>query len=471
MQEGLDFCTAASWRAVEQRVREFHAAQGGASVAVGVIRGGRVIRSLFFGEPGLSEESAMRIASMTKSFTACAVLRLRDEGKLRLDDEAVRYVPQMVHVGRATRDSAAITVRNLLSMGSGLATDDPWGDRMLDLTPDAFSRLLEQDAGRFAVAAGDAFEYSNLGYAVLGRIVTVVSGVPFQEYITKRVLQPLGMHRTTWTAPPGTLLPADGAPVLGDGEFASMGGLFSCLRDLAIWVEFLGSAFPARDDPEDPALPLCRASRREMQRVQQMTKEPVTRSALGVVRATQLGYGFGIQVSHHYHFGSTAAHSGGLPGYGSHMRWWGLGGTGQLGLVGMANKTYAEVVTLLSLCQDELAAGWTAAPATAAVVDSRNDLDAVIVRLLALAQWWNDAHAQELFAFNVFLDHPDTRAEVAKLAGFMVLSVRHLSRTRAEAVLYKTGVPDMKLTVLLAPLKALKLQHWKCVPLVPLLNK
>ncbi len=466
------FCSPAIWDAVDQRVRQFHAAQGGARLAVGVVRGGRVVRSLLCGE-GVNEESVFRIASMTKSFTACAVLRLRDQGKLRLDDEAVRYVPQMAKLGTATSDAAPITVRHLLSMGAGLATDDPWGDRLLDVSPEGFSRLLERELGRYAVAPGDAFEYSNLGYALLGRVIAAASGQSFQAYISEHVLRPLGMLRTTWVAPAeAVFLPADGAPVLGDGEFASMGGLFSCIKDLAIWVDFLQSAFPARNDSEDPALPLCRASRREMQRVHQMPKEPATRSVLGQVKTTQLGYGFGIQVSHHMHFGTTCAHSGGLPGYGSHMRWW-FDGSG-VGLVGAANKTYAEVVTLLSLCQDDLAAGWTAAPllsAAAGAPQGAAELADVVARLLALANAWSDAHAQELFSFNVFLDHPDTRTEVEKLAGFAVQSVKPLSWTRTEAVLSKPGVPDVKLLVLLAPLKALKLQYWKCTPVVPILVK
>ncbi len=107
------------WGVVERRVREFHAAQGGAHLVMGLVRGGRVERSVCIGAAA-STDSVFRIASMTKSFTAAAVLRLRDAGKLQLDDTAEKYVSELAHVGRATSDSAVITVRHLLSMGSGL---------------------------------------------------------------------------------------------------------------------------------------------------------------------------------------------------------------------------------------------------------------------------------------------------------------------------------------------------------------
>src|SRR5450759_2289440 len=73
--------------------------------------------------------SVFRIASMTKSFTASTVLLLRDEGHLRLDDPVAAYVPELVGWRLPTADSVPVTVRQLLTMSAGLATDDPWGDR------------------------------------------------------------------------------------------------------------------------------------------------------------------------------------------------------------------------------------------------------------------------------------------------------------------------------------------------------
>ena len=70
---------------------------------------------------------------MTKSFTAATVLSLRDEGRPRLDDPIAEHVPELAGLRRPTADAPAITVRHLLTMSAGLATDDPWGDRQQGL--------------------------------------------------------------------------------------------------------------------------------------------------------------------------------------------------------------------------------------------------------------------------------------------------------------------------------------------------
>ena len=76
---------------------------------------------------------------MTKSFTAATILGLRDEGRLSLDDPIARHVPEVAGLHGPTADSPPITVRHLLTMSSGLGTDDPWGDRQQGLDLDAFS--------------------------------------------------------------------------------------------------------------------------------------------------------------------------------------------------------------------------------------------------------------------------------------------------------------------------------------------
>ena len=113
---------------------------------------------------------------MTKSFTAAAVLRLRDEGRLHLDDPAAKHVPAATGLRPSTSDSPAITLRHLLSMSAGLATDDPWADRHLDVAPPDLLRWLH-DGASFAAAPGTVFEYSNLGYGILGQVVEAAAGM------------------------------------------------------------------------------------------------------------------------------------------------------------------------------------------------------------------------------------------------------------------------------------------------------
>ena len=169
-------------------------------------------------------------------------------------------MPELAGFRGATADSPLITVRHLLTMSSGLPTDDPWGDRLQGLPLDAFAELLG-GGFTFAWPPGTAFEYSNLGYGILGRVLTNVSGQEYRDLIRDRLLIPLGMGATVYEAdqvPDARLAQGhvhrDAAfvdePFDRYGALASMGGVFSSVRDLTTWVHGFAEAFPARDDPE-----------------------------------------------------------------------------------------------------------------------------------------------------------------------------------------------------------------------------
>jgi CubicO group peptidase (beta-lactamase class C family) len=154
------------------------------------------VSDLATGAP-VTADTAFRIASMTKQVTALTILMLRDEGRLSLEASALTYVPELADLPLPTADSPPITVRDLLSHTEGFVTDDPWADRAMRMTPGEFSSLL-QAGGLFAQAPGVAFEYSNLGYGILGRIITNLCGQPFQQVITERLFTPLGMTSTVF---------------------------------------------------------------------------------------------------------------------------------------------------------------------------------------------------------------------------------------------------------------------------------
>ena len=206
--------------------------------------------------------TVFRIASMTKSFTAATVLALRDEGSLPGLDEPIPGI------AAPTTDGPPITPRLVLSMGAGFAGDDAWADRHLDIDPADLDHLLA-DGIRFAVDPGTRFEYSNLGYGLLGRFVERVTGERLQTLAERQLLRPLSLTRTTWTCPDdddwarpfriedGVARP-EGDP-LADGALAPMGGLWSCIDDLAAWMAWLDDAFPARDEFDGG--PLGRSSR------------------------------------------------------------------------------------------------------------------------------------------------------------------------------------------------------------------
>src|SRR5262245_13300588 len=112
----------------------------------------------------VDSETVFRIASMTKSFTAVAILKLRDDGKLSLDDPAERYVPELKGLRYPTTDSPRITIRHLLSHSEGFPEDNPWGDQQLSQTEDSLTRMM-QGGIPFSNAPGIAYEYSNYGFA------------------------------------------------------------------------------------------------------------------------------------------------------------------------------------------------------------------------------------------------------------------------------------------------------------------
>src|SRR5919204_5417671 len=114
-------------------------------------------------------ETVFRIASMTKSFTAMSILKLRDEGKLSLDDPVERYVPELKSMIYPTSDSPRITIRHLLSHAEGFPEDNPWGDRQLADTDAQLTEMLRRGIP-FSNAPGVAYEYSNYGFAILGRM-------------------------------------------------------------------------------------------------------------------------------------------------------------------------------------------------------------------------------------------------------------------------------------------------------------
>ena len=173
------------------------------SIAWGLVEGGVVTASGGVGTlhdgAAPDQHTVYRIASMTKSFTSAAVLSLRDEGALSLDVPVADYAPELAGV-RGPAGSAPITLRRLLSMTAGMATDDAWADRHLDMTPDEIDHIYA-DGPFFARLPDDGYEYSNLGFGMIGRTVLAATGTRVQEHISTRLLGPLGMTSTRWVEP------------------------------------------------------------------------------------------------------------------------------------------------------------------------------------------------------------------------------------------------------------------------------
>ena len=295
----------------------------------------------------VTPDSLFRIASMTKAFTALSILKLRDDGKLRLDDLAEQYVPEMKGWTYPTKDSPRIRIRDLLQHVGGFVTDDPWGDRQQVLPQADFTKMIAAGVP-FSRVPQSSHEYSNFGYALLGRIVTNASGMAYTDYVRQTILTPLGMTSSGFDAPKAPKARYalgyrwenerwTAEPEMVDGAFNAMGGLQVSANDYAKWVAFLLSAWPARDDPDTG--PVRRATVREMAQGLNFTSV-VNRTGASGATACKLSssYGMGWRVAQDCELGLTLAHGGGYPGYGSHVM---LMPDYGVGVFALSNRTYA----------------------------------------------------------------------------------------------------------------------------------
>ncbi|MBK5332156.1 MAG: serine hydrolase [Ilumatobacteraceae bacterium] len=472
----------AAARADLERLVDLRSRQHQCSIAWGVVADGELVLTGAVArepDPLPTEHTVFRIASMTKSFTAASILVLRDRGLLKLDDAVADIAPEFAPVVGPTGDSPVITVRHLLSMAAGLATDDAWADRHVDISDEGLDHLVSGGVS-FAWAPQSHGEYSNLGFAMLGRVIRRVSGQRAQDFITENLLRPLAMDRTTWVQPADDdwarpfdvkddkRVP-DIAP-LDDGAIAPMGGLWSCIADLARWVAWLADAFPPRDDVDSG--PLCRASRREMQQVQRSfpTTHMVASGEGDEALPERLdggGYGFGLFVTHDNRFGHFVAHSGGLPGYGSNMRWLpGPVGVGGVGVVALGNVTYAPMSIMarrmLEIIDEHSATRAVEVQPSPALQDAAH-------RLAVLLSDWTDSAADALFADNVALDDSLARraqqaAELASAHGALTLDkVAAVTPLRGRATMRHADGAELHIDLELSPLVPPQLQLYEVV--------
>lgn len=378
----------------------------------GIVAGGKLVYTGSVGNADVGRKtpatsaSDFRIASMTKSFVSVAILQLRDAGKLRLDDPASMYIPELAGQSGPASDAPAITVRNLLSHSAGFPEDNPWGDRQLAVSNEELLKLVRSGIS-FSNSPGIAYEYSNLGFTLLGYIVQKVSGQSYEDYITEHILKPLGMTHTYWEyskVPQERLahgyrwLNGDWVeqPMLHDGAYGAMGGMITTIEDFSKYVAFQMAAWPSRSGPEEG--PLKRSSRREMQ-------QPWTFNSLnagysfyegGPVCAMTSAYCYGLRWSKDCKGRTMVGHTGGLPGFGSN--WMILPDYG-VGVISFVNLTYANAAAINVRVLDTLVTLAHLKPyavPVSAVLEQRKK------ELVALLPSWENAAASGIFAMNFF---------------------------------------------------------------------
>jgi CubicO group peptidase (beta-lactamase class C family) len=400
---------------VERIFERYWKTRGIPGLVYGVVIDGDVVAIKAFGvrdrEAGdaVTPDTVFRIASMTKSFTALAVLKLRDEGRLSLDDPVSKWIPEAAKLALPTRDSAAWTVRQLLTHGTGLPEDNPWGDQQLGVSEQTLTSWLKLGLP-FSTPPDTEYEYSNYGFALAGRVVARASGMSYRDYLEKRILAPLGMKASTLEV---SAVPAEARatgyrktgevyseePPLAHGAFGAMGGLWTSARDLGRYVAYQLSAFPARDDADSG--PVRRSSLREMQRVwRTSTFTARGASANAPMRVVSGGYGYGLSVSEDCRFEHIVGHGGGLPGFGSYMMWLPQRG---VGMFAMANLTYSGPSAPMH-------EAWDALLETGGLEPRRLPAAPVLTRtrdaIARLVDRWDEKEAEDLAADNLYKDTP-----------------------------------------------------------------
>lgn len=353
-----------------------------------------------------NNKSVYRIASMSKSITAMAIMQLRDAGKLQLDDAAHKYIPELKNQ-KFSSDSPEITIRHLLTHAAGFPEDNPWGDRQLGISDETMLKMFKKGIS-FSTSPGTAYEYSNMGFAMLGYIIKKVSGETYENYTIKHILLPLGMKDTYWDyvkVPKNQL--ALGyrwlndswveQPMLGDGAYGAMGGMLTTIEDFGKYTSFHLSAAPS-NLPESKILK--RSSLREMQQPWNFSSlNTENKNVQGGSCPVVLAYGYGLRWGKDCKQNINIGHSGGLPGFGSN---WKILPQYGIGFVSFANRTYAPASALNTQILDTLIALANLKPQLPVVSDILKQRQKQLLNLLPS---WEKAEVSGIFAENFFLDY------------------------------------------------------------------
>ena len=407
-----------AYPAVDSMLTSFATENHIPGLAYGIVVDGQLLHTGNVGYADLDKKvpvtssTMFRVASMSKSVTAMAILKLRDEGRLSLDDAASKYIPALKTQSYVTADAPEITIRHLLSHGAGFPEDNPWGDRQLADSDKDLNEFLQKKIS-FSNSPGVGYEYSNLGFALLGKIVTVVSGKPYQQYIRDEIFTPLGMKNSGYEfgiIPPQQL--AHGYRWLNekwneevllhdqaDGSWGAMGALISSVDEFSKYMAVHLNSWPPSDAAENKII--RRSSVREMHHPWRFNGMNLQyHYADGRTCPVVTAYCFGLSWLQDCEGKTIISHSGGLPGFGSH---WGIMPDYGIGIVVLANRTYAGPGKINIHILDTLVKRAHLKPR---VLPSSRILEQRKNELVALFPGWKNAAASGIFAENFFADNP-----------------------------------------------------------------
>jgi len=460
---------------IDKMYKEYAGKNQYPGMVFGIVADGKLVYSGNAGYANLERKIAadtrsdFRIASMTKSFISVGILQLRDAGRLRLDDPAANYIPELRGQKGPASDAPAITIRNLLTHSAGFPEDNPWGDRQL-ADPDAQLLAMVRKGLSFSNSPGIGYEYSNTGYALLGYILQKVSGQRYEDYVTEHILKPLGMTHTYFEysrVPAGAL--AHGyrrlggewveQPMLHDGAYGAMGGMITTMEDFAKYEAFQLAAWPSRSGKEEG--PLKRSSCREMQQPW-VFNTLNTRFSYSGGQACPFtsAYGYGIRWSKDCKGNTTVGHTGGLPGFGSN--WMILPDYG-IGVICFANLTYANTSIINMKILDTLI--------TLARLRPREGMASPILlqrqrQLAALLPDWNGARESDIFAVNFWMDYfvdtlrAESRALFEKAGNIRKVGPMHAENGLRGWFVLEGEKADLEVRFTLTPENPAKIQEF-----------
>lgn len=323
----------AAFPAIDARIESEMKAANVPGLAVAIVIDGDVAYAKGFGVADIATkaparaDTVYRIGSITKSFTGLAILSLRDQGVLGIDDPLVRWIPEAAGLVYPTRDAQPITLRQMLNHSSGLP-------RMGSYPPEEGPKektIAESLAGlALDRSPGVAPEYSNLGFSLLGIVVGRAARRDYHAVIAERIWKPLGMTSTYWESeevPAGRLapayrpspkgpLPAEKRARLGAGDGA--GGIYSTVEDMGRYLAFQLDAYPPRSDADEG--PIRRSTRREAHAtgIHGQTKVAMALGAKPgepLVHAVSDTYGFGWGREESCLFDELVGHGGAIDSY------------------------------------------------------------------------------------------------------------------------------------------------------------
>ncbi|MGI8308085.1 serine hydrolase domain-containing protein [Saccharopolyspora hattusasensis] len=334
------------------------------SLIAGLIRDGETIwvdtRGQVGGRPSTTD-TQYRVGSITKTFVAVLVMRLRDESRLDLADKLDEYVPG-TSIGKQS-------IGQILSHSSGLTAEPAgqWWERTPGGSADELLSTIDEHARRPTPRHG--FHYSNVGFGVLGELVSRLRGAPWGEVLQSEILEPLGMKRTTLSpvAPHAegfavhpwadVVLPE---PAEDAGAMAPAGQLWSTFEDMASWARFVSG---------DTGEVLHPATVAEMRLPGSVDDGPEWRG----------GYGLGLQLMRH-RGRRLAGHTGSMPGFLATV--W-TDPAEATGVIFMANTTAGVTGALATDLLDLLAEH---EPRIPAAWEPRGDVDLQLLELTG--QWY-----------------------------------------------------------------------------------